>query len=66
MAFCIFDKSNILEDKTIELVKTVKNEFNSNYITKKGIFQEKAELIEYNKVLGLIKTALEEIGTKQG
>ena len=66
LAFCIFDKSNILEDKTIELVKTVKNEFNSNYITKKGIFQEKAELIEYNKVLGLIKTALEEIGTKQG
>ena len=52
--------------KTIKLVKNLKNVFNSNYVVKKGIFKDRANLIEYNKVLNTIKEAILAIETKQG
>ena len=66
LSFLLFDDLEIINKKTIKLVKNLKNVFNSNYVVKKGIFKDRANLIEYNKVLNTIKEAILAIETKQG
>lgn len=66
LSFLLFDDLETINKKTIKLVKNLKNVFNSNYVVKKGIFKDRANLIEYNKVLNTIKEAILAIETKQG
>ncbi len=63
--FSVFDKLKILDIKTVNLIKKIKNTFEENYVVKEGIFYERAELIDHNKVLNLIKAAIQEIEAKQ-
>ena len=65
LIFSILDEIGILDIKTVDTIKKITNTFNSNYIIKKGIFREKADLIEYNKVLNTIKEGIKQFEAKQ-